>query len=308
MTKRKVTVDELVSKFNLKVIANEAAINNIVELVAISRLGLELTGIFVYEKIKTISYLGARESAYLNTLCKEDINKSLEGIFKLSPPAIILGKKFLHSKLILEIAKKYNNVPIIKTDYNFNEIWFTISTYMAHIMANYHLFHGTLIEIFGIGVILTGNPGIGKSEIALELVKRGHIFVGDDAIEIAQIGSVLWGRSSEITKGLIEVRGLGLLDFSKFFGYHKLVDYTQVQLVIELADAKDRTQYERLGKTNFKKILDLNIPYYKIPIATGRKVSDIIECVISDFILKKRGFNIVNEISKKIENQGSEKK
>lgn len=300
MNKRNVTIKELIDRFNLKIIANEKAINNVVEFVAISRLGLELTGVFVYKKIKTITYLGSRENFYLDTLKKEDKIKSLEGIFKLSPPAIILGKKFNEEKLILEIAKKYQNVPIIKTIYNFNEIWFTVSTYMSHIMANYHLFHGTLIEIFGIGVLLIGKPGIGKSEIALELVQRGHIFVGDDAIEIAQIGSVLWARASEITKGLIEVRGLGLLDFSKFFGYHRLIDYTQIQLVIELVNAKEKVQYERLGNINHKKILEINLPYYKIPIAPGRNVSDVLECVINDFILKKRGFNTIDELKSRL--------
>lgn len=308
MSKKIILVKDLVDKFKLDVVANEKSLSNPIEYVTISRVGLELTGNFIYDEIKSIVYLGSKESKFLQQLSQNERLKSLEGIMKCKPPVILLGKSFKYSDLITQLSKKHSCVPIIKTNFDFNEIYFTLANYMTHTMADYKQYHGTLIEVFGVGILLIGKPGVGKSEIAIELIRRGHIFVGDDAIDIARFGSVIRGRSSELTKGFIEVRGLGILDFNKTFGYHKMVDSTQIQVIIELVEtSKNIDTYERIGKINYKKLLDINLHYYKIPIKPGRRMSEIIECAISDFKLKKQGYDSVIELKermKKIKSNG----
>lgn len=306
MSKKVITVKELVDKFQLNVIANKNVLNNIIEYVSITRAGLELTGYFTYDTIKSIIYLGSKESGYLDSLDEKQRTKSIELIFKHYPPVILLGKNFKFDKLVLDLASKYKQTVIIKTDYDYSDIQFTLSTHMTHVMADYKQHHGTLIVVFGVGILLIGKPGVGKSEISMELIRSGHIFVGDDAIDIARIGSVLRGKSSELTKGFIEVRGLGLLNFQKTFGYHKLVDNVEIQVVIELVDNKNSSvKYERLGKTHYKEILGINLPYYKLPVAAGRRMSELIECVICDYKLKKQGYDSTIDLTKKIKGSNS---
>ena len=301
MSKKIILVSELVEKFKLNVVANKQFLSNKIEYVTISRVGLELTGNYIYDKIKSIVYLGSKESSYLKKLSTIEREKSIKGIIKCSPPVILLGKSFKYADLLIDFAKTFSHVPIVKTNYDFNEIYFTLANYLTHTMANYKQHHGTLLEVFGVGILLIGKPGIGKSEIAMELIRRGHIFVGDDAIDIARFGSVIRGRSSELTKGFIEVRGLGILDFNKTFGYHKMVDSTHIQVIIELVEQSNNlSSYERVGRVNYKKLLDINLHYYKIPITPGRRMSEIIECAISDFKLKKQGYDSTIELKERM--------
>lgn len=299
---KKPQAKEIIEKFKLEVILNGESAENEIEYVTISRGGLELSGVFVYKKIMSIVYLGQKESIFLDSLNDEKAKEAINNIFKMKPPLLLLGVNFKRIDLIKEIGSNYKDVPIAKTNFNFIEVNFTISNYLIEEMISYNNHHGSLIEVYGIGVLLIGEPGVGKSEITIELVRKGHIFVGDDAIDIARIGNKLKARASLSTKGFIEVRGLGILNFEKTFGYHKSVDSTEIKVIIELIEHKEsnNTSYERIGKKNYKLIEGVEVAYYKIPLHPGRRTSEIIESAITDFKLKKLGYDSQADLLKKV--------
>ena len=170
--------------------------------------------------------------------------------------------------------------------------------------------HGSLISVFGMGVLIIGRSGIGKSEVVVELVKKGHIFIGDDSIMITRIGKRVFGKANDITKNFIEIRGLGILNFQRIFGIEKQIKSSRVNVICELIDMdeidKYSCQFERLGnKITYNNILGVDIPFYRIPVSQGRNISDLIETAITDLKLKKQGYfsaeEFIEQISKKKE-------
>lgn len=295
----KLKVSSIINKFNFKVIANEHAITeNEIEFVELNRVGFELMGVYLYNPIKSIVYLGSKENKFISTLEKSVFEDRIKRILELSPPLIILGKNFKQTKQIIEIAKNYN-VPIVSTNMNNSDLSFTLTQYMIHEMIEYKLYHGCLLEIYGVGVLIQGPSGIGKTEIMMELIKKGHFFVADDSVDIARVGTSLLAKPSTITKDFIEVRGLGILNSKKTFGYNKCIDNTTIDIVIELTNGKD-TSYERLGNIVYKNIEGIDVNYYKIPVLPGRNMSDIIESAVIDYKLKIDGYSPRNELEEKI--------
>jgi HPr kinase/phosphorylase len=161
----------------------------------------------------------------------------------------------------------------------------------------YKTIHGTLVSIYGVGVLLQGKSGVGKSESALELVKRGHIFVADDAVDVAKITDRLYGKANSLAQNFIEVRGLGVLNIARMFGVEKTKDSTNIDVIIDIiADDNSKMQFERLGKNlQYKMIEKVKVPYYRLPSTVGRKISDLIETTVIDLKLKLLGYNSAQE-------------
>jgi HPr kinase/phosphorylase len=153
--------------------------------------------------------------------------------------------------------------------------------------------HGTLVNVYGLGVLIQGASGVGKSEIALELVRKGHYFVADDAVDVANVGYRLLGKANAIANKFIEVRGLGILNIPRMLGIEKVQESSNVDMIIELVlDEDKKISFERLGgKTKYKAIDNIKIPYYKLPISPGRKMADLIESAAIDLKLKQQGYN-----------------
>jgi HPr kinase/phosphorylase len=160
-------------------------------------------------------------------------------------------------------------------------------------MAEYRTIHGTLINVYGVGVLLQGESGVGKSEIALELVRKGHLFVADDAVDVANLADRLLGKPNAIANKFIEVRGLGILNIPRMLGIEKTQDTSNIDVIIELVvDDKKVLQFERLGaELKSKQLEKVLIPHYKLPITPGRKMSDLIETAVIDLKLKQHGYS-----------------
>lgn len=306
-----ISVADILKKFDidLKLIDGHKNINNLITKPGFNRLGFELCGIFVDKKIKNVIVFGNREFTYLMNLSKKERNLRLLGILKLQPPMILLTKSFDDITDLLEINKKYQ-VPIIQSNMFSNDISLSIGTLISQRLATYETIHAVLLEIYGEGVLITGRSGIGKSEIAMEMIKKNHLFIADDAVDIARIGGGLLGKSNEIAKDFIEVRGLGILNIAKMFGIEKIKSSTYVSVVIELIPVDDLNEhFERIGSKQKSQIYcGVRIPKYVLPISSGRKLSDLIESVVIDLKLKREGYNAATNFIKryrKIQNMNS---
>lgn len=295
----KLKVLDVIDKFNFDLVANEKSLNNEINHIELNRAGFELSGIYLYNPIKSIIYFGTKETKFLDTLSPAVVKERLKELFKLSPPLIILGKNFKYGKVVVEVAQDFPIVPVAKTKFTHNDLAFTLTQYMIHEMIEYKLYHGCSLEVYGVGVLITGDSGIGKTEVMVELIKKGHIFVADDSIDIARVGTSLLARPSTLTKDFVEIRGLGLLNAKKSFGYNKCIDNTTIEVIIELVNDKDGS-FERVGDVAYKNIEGVDVHYYKIPVLAGRNIADIIESAIVDYKLKLDGQNSRNELETRI--------
>lgn len=306
-------VKQVVDKFELEILANGDQIEKReIKVPDISRAGLELTGQAVFDDFWNVIYMGLKDTKYLKKFSPSIISEKILTILKMEPPMIIMGPGFKYQKILVELAKT-TNVPIIKSDMSLQELNFTISTWMTEQLAPHSMYHGCLVNVFGVGTMITGESGIGKSEITVELVKKGHIFVADDAIMVTRVGPKVFGRPEESVKDFIEIRGLGILSFSRTFGIEKQINSTRIRVVCELVDANKNDNhcimFERLGQEiKYIDIEGVKIPYYKIPVLQGRNTSDLVETAITDWKLKKQGYNSANEfISQVYKNNGKNK-
>ncbi len=287
-------LSKIIDRFQLNVIINKDKVEGrMIKATGIDRVGLELTGQTIYKDLWSIVYFGSKEFNYLKSLDEKTKIERVRNIFSLDPPAVILGGSFLERKCVKKVARECN-VPLIETNLSLCELEFTIASYITEKLVHSEMHHGTLISVSGIGVILTGKSGVGKSEAAIELVKKGHMFIADDAVMVSRLGNRLIGRPAHATKNYIEVRGLGILNFVRTFGISSLMTSTQIKLGIELIKVADdeKFPFERLGrKLQYKNIDGIQLPYYSIPVVQGRKIGDIIETAITDFKLKDSGYN-----------------
>ncbi len=245
-----------------------------------TRVGLELSGFFPRRKSSSCILFGNEEYLYLQTFPEEVRNEKIENIFKLLPPLIILSRSFPVS-YILPFAKKYHTT-VLSSDSASSEINTLINLHLLRELSQTHLIHGNLVEVFGLGVLMIGESGIGKSEITLELVRKGHLFVCDDAVEYYRVFDKIFGRTTETTKNLIEIRGMGIVDISKMYGIQQIKSETSIDIIIELNVQSQGLDFERLGReVSYKDLGGIKIPYYKLPISPGRNVSYVIEMIVN---------------------------
>lgn len=245
-----------------------------------TRVGLELSGFFARKKSTSCILFGNEEFLYLESFPEDVRNQKIENVFKLLPPVIVLSRSFPASYL-LPFAKKYNTT-VLSSDSASSEINTLINLHLLRELSPTKLIHGNLIEVFGLGVLLLGDSGIGKSEITLELIKKGHIFISDDAVEYYRVFDKIFGRTTELTKNLIEIRGIGIVDISKMYGIQQIKEETSIDIIVELFPHEQGATFERLGKdVSYKDLGGIKMPYYKIPISPGRNVSYMIEMIVN---------------------------
>ncbi|WP_027122261.1 HPr(Ser) kinase/phosphatase [[Mycoplasma] imitans] len=285
------TVKDIYDKFEviLKILDGEESLDREIEKPGLSRATFELLGSIQSDRIKNAVVFGNREYNYLTSLSIEERNRKIKRILELKPPVLILTKSFLDPSFLIECNVDYK-VPIIATDMYSNELNISIGLYISKQLAKYTIHHGVLIEVYGEGVLITGESGIGKSEVAMEMLRKNFLFVADDAISIARIGDRLIGRPTEINKHFIEVRGIGILNVTKMYGIEKIKSSAHISVVVELINIRSNQPYnfERIGqKTRYKVIEDIKVPHYILPISSGRRSSELIESAVIDLKLKR---------------------
>ena len=270
---------------------------------AINRAGLELKGYFYRENSisKNIIGWGTSESNWMLSISNEERENSLNTLICKKPPLIICssGVNEENRKLIIEIATKHE-VPVVLSDIPLSSLTTTIGVYLAEKFAQTEFVHGSLIIINGVGVMIIGASGIGKSEVILELIQKEHIFVSDDAIFIKRIGNNFIGYSPEITKDILEARGLGLLDIRTIYGDRAIRTKTNIDLVVELIHSKDIVDFDRIGDKNLSySILGGKISKMSIPVKAGRSASSLVVAAANLLISKQSGVDVLKLIEER---------
>ncbi len=276
------------------------------------RPGMELNGYHEYFDPNRIAVLGRAEMYMLESLKPERRAMALDSYLSLKPPAVIVARGIDPGKDFMEIAETYH-VPVLRTTESTSNVVASLVAYLNVELAPRITRHGVLVEVYGEGILLVGDSGVGKSETAIELIKRGHRLVADDAVEIRRIGDTLTGTAPELIRHYLEVRGIGVVDIQKLFGMSGVKSATQIDLVIQFERWQDEKFYDRLGLDEaHTQIMGVPIPLLTIPVSAGRNLAGIVELAVMNNRQKKYGINsareFVEQIDSHIDHQAAQEK
>lgn len=264
--------------------------------VNINRPGLLLAGFEDYFGEKRIQVMGNAEYYYLLSCTKEDRYKKIESLFERKIPCIILSTNIEPLEEVLEIASKYD-IPIFKSNKLTSQLVNDLVTYLNRKLAPFTTIHGVLLEVSGIGVLITGHSGMGKSETAMELIHRGHRLIADDNVIAKCIQDEIIGTSPDNIMHFMEIRGVGIIDVRSMFGVGSVLREKSIDLVIELQAWEKDIEYDRLGiVSQFEDILGVEIPKLTMPVMPGRNLAIVVEVAARNERLKKLGFNAVEQL------------
>ncbi len=267
--------------------------------VLINRPGLLLAGFEDYFGNSRVQVIGNAEYYYLATLQDADKEKALRRLFVQRIPCVIYSRAIRPSQLEIDIAAIYG-IPILMSEMTTTWLMHEVSNYLDDLLAPTEMVHGSLLDINGVGVLLTGSSGMGKSETAIELINRGHRIIADDAVIVKKIRKELVGQAPERIKHFIEVRGLGIIDVKSMYGVGAVLESEYIDLVIKLDKDADLAEYDRLGTNDDTyEILGIALPQISVPVLPGRNLAVIVEVATRNFRLKKSGYDALDELKKR---------
>ena len=272
-----------------------------VEISDINFPGLQFAGYFNHFVNDRVQLAGNAEMGLLAEYDVDMMRKRLETYFSYPMPVLVISRGNKVPPLMAECAKNAQ-VPILRSPLTTTKCSHRISNYLDDLLAPQITRHGVLVDVYGVGIMLIGESGIGKSETALELVKRGHRLVADDVVEIRQVSeNCLIGSSPELIRYLMELRGIGIIDVRNMYGVGAVMINKQIDMIIELEEWIEDKQYDRLGLVDsFQKMLDVNLPYLNVPVRPGRNLAIIVEVAARNYRLKNMGFNAAQELDRRM--------
>ena len=267
----------------------------------VNRPSLQIAGFFEYFDNTRIQVIGMVETSYLLHLDANSRMSALEALFEKQPPLVIITRGMDALPEMEQVAIK-NNVPLMRTSLSTSRFMAALIAYLNIHLAPRITMHGVLVEVYGEGILLLGDSGVGKSETAIELVKRGHRLIADDAVEIKRVSdSTLVGSSPEIIRHFVELRGIGIVDVRRIFGMGAIKDTEKIDLVINLEIWKDKKQYDRLGlSTQYNTILDIEVPSITLPVKPGRNLAVVIEVAAMINRQKRMGYNAAEALNNRL--------
>lgn len=297
-----VKVTDLVDIFHLKVLS-QGADDTEINLIESNRSGLQLSGFYDYFEEKRIQLIGNAENGYLQSLSQEARKQALEGLISRNVPCIIITNGLDVASPIEALGKKHGRW-ILSTTNTTSRFWVDITLYLQSELAESISQHGDLVDVYGVGVLITGKSGIGKSETALDLVRNGHLLIADDAVMIKKIGQdLLVGTGSELTKNLMEIRGIGIININSLFGKSAIRLQQNIEIVMNLEVWNESTYYDRVGEEyETISILGIELPYIRIPVKPGRNIAAIVEIAALNYRQNMMGYNAARELSNAIKN------
>src|SRR5690625_3194042 len=296
-----VRTEDLLDNFNLTLVAGEDGIHREIASNDIHRPGFEMTGFFEYYPSERIQVIGKTEMNYFLKLSPEDQQDRADRLCTDVTPGIVVTNWMDIPDVLMQAANDAG-VPILKSPRTTNRVIVRITNYLGSHYAPTTAVHGVLVDIYGVGVLIMGQSGVGKSETALELVKRGHRLVADDSVEIRQEDyDSLIGNSPPLIEHLLEIRGLGILNIMTLFGAGAVKSHKRISYIVKLEIWDDKKQYDRLGlESETLKIMDVHVPKSVIPVRPGRNLAVIIEVAAMKFSVKRMGVNEAEEFSEQL--------
>lgn len=301
MIETKVRIKDIVEFANLKVIAGEKGLNNLVISEKISRPGLELAGFFDYYDKDRCVLIGSKEATYLKKLPEEIMKLRVRYIFTRKPPVIIYSSRVKLPDYFIEFSNTYE-VPFLSSDERTNPLYSKLYSYLKNSLAQRLSVHGVLMDIYGMGTLIIGKSGIGKSETALELIKRGHAIISDDRVDVYESEpGLVFGEAPEVLQKVLEIRGIGIVDVVQMFGVGSFRESKKIRLVVELEQWGKDKYYDRLGlDTLHVNYFNTEIVKVVIPVLPGRNVALLVESAAKNEKLKYFGFNAAKAFTDKI--------
>lgn len=277
-----VTVETLIKDFDLEVLVEgekgvEITVNDI------NRPGLQLAGFYNYFAPERLQVVGKAEWSFIGDMSRELRRKRVDKYFSFNSQCVVITRGLEPHEEFIKAAKK-NKTWLLRTTSVTTSFISKMTIYLSDKFAPQTRLHGVLVDVYGIGILITGESGIGKSETALELIKRGHRLVTDDAVDIKEIDGELIGTSPRITIGMLEVRGIGIIDVTSLYGLSSVQESKDINLVIHFEHWKDNGDYDRLGiNQDTQEILGVKVRKLKVPVRPGRNIAVIIEAAAVNY-------------------------
>ena len=288
-----VSLEKIIQNFNLEVIyMPKDASEILIDENDVTRPGLQLMGFYEYFNPERMQIIGKMEFAYLSTIDEATRYQRLDMLLSQHIPALIISRELPYFSEMLELAKKYE-VPLLRSKESTSNFIAGLIAFLNMNLAPRITRHGVLIEIYGEGVFITGESGVGKSETAIELVKRGHRLVADDAVEIRKVSNdSLMGSSPDNIRHFLELRGIGIINARRLFGIGAVKNTEKIELVVEMELWNPEKIYDRMGvDTQYVSILGVKVPSLTIPVKPGRNLAVILEVAAMNNRQKKMGYN-----------------
>lgn len=297
-------IDKIIEKMELKLLTPDIETGDkVVTVPDINRPALQLTGFFDHFDSERVQVIGHVEAAYMETLDEETRKDRYEQLMLYNIPCIVFCRNMMPDAQMIEAAREYQ-IPLLQTDKATSSFEAEIIRWMKVMLAPTISIHGVLVDVYGEGVLITGESGIGKSEAALELIKRGHRLVTDDVVQISKVSDeTLIGTAPEITRHFIELRGIGIIDVKTLFGVESVKETQGIDMVIHLEDWDKDKEYDRFGlEEEYTEILGNKVVCHNLPVRPGRNLAVIVESAAVNWRQKKMGYNAARELYNRVQN------
>ena len=297
-----ITANDVITNYKLELISGEQGVHREVTKAQVSRPGIELAGLFDFYEHDRIQVIGSKEIAFFGWLNEQDQEIRVDMLFQKEPPMFVFSVNAEVPEVFIRKGNEYN-IPIAKSNKKTSALLSSLYQYLSAKLSPRISLHGTFLDISGVGVLLRGASGLGKSEVALELVRRGHQLVADDRVDIYQreLG-VIVGEAPDILKRYLEIRGIGIVNIVKMFGAKAFKEDKKLMLVIDLEPWDKQANYDRLGlENNVIRFFDTDVAHVKIPISEGRNVATLVEAAAVNSRLKFLGENPAQEFADSID-------
>lgn len=299
----RVELKKVVEKMDLKNLTPNVDIRDkTIEIPDINRPALQLTGYFEHFDSDRVQLIGCVEYTFLEKLSEETKKEIYTQLLSYQIPCIVFSRDLRPEPMLLEMAEKAN-IPVFNTEKKTAQFTAEIIRWLNVELAPCISIHGVLVDVYGVGVLIMGESGIGKSEAALELIKRGHRLVSDDVVEIRKVSdATLVGTAPDITRHFIELRGIGIVDVKTLYGVQSVRETQNIDLVITLEDWDKDKKYDRLGmEEEYTEFLGNKIVCHQLPIRPGRNLAIIVETAAINYRQKKMGYNAAQELYKRVQ-------
>ncbi|MGI6538766.1 MAG: HPr(Ser) kinase/phosphatase [Caldicoprobacterales bacterium] len=298
---RSISIEDMIRVLDMEVVYEGKSLSIDIETSDINRPGLQFAGFFDYFASERIQVIGKVEMTYLESMDPDIRKERLIRFFGSGIPCVLISRNMEVPPYFLEAAKQFG-CPIIRSRKVTTSIIHRMINYLDSALAPKITRHGVLVDVYGEGVLLIGESGIGKSETALELIKRGHRLVADDAVEIKKVAeNRLIGDSPELIRHFMEIRGIGIIDIKAMYGVGAVIRNKAIDLVVELEFWDSNKEYDRLGLIEeYTEILGAKLPKVVIPVRPGRNLAIIIEVAVRNLRLKRMGYNAAQELDNRL--------
>ena len=296
-----IKIDDFIKTLNLEVLSPTTRTEMDINATDLNRPGMQFCGFYEYFAYERPQVIGKVEMTYLESLDPEKRRSVLEPYMKYKLPCIVVCWGMIPPRELLELAK-LNDIPVFQSNAKTTKFSLQAIMYLNRSLAPHVTRHGVLVDVYGVGVLLTGESGVGKSEAALELVKRGHQLVADDVVDICRVADDrLIGEAPEMVRHFMEIRGIGIIDIRAMYGVGSVIISKSIDMVIHMEKWDQNKEYDRLDLTEETvTILGVKVPYQIMPVRPGRNLAIIIEVAARNLSLKRMGYSAAHELDRRL--------